>query len=167
MPEVRASRSVRDDDEETIAMRFEKNMTADWSDMDSNSHMRNTAFLEKAANVRLHFYAREGLPVSEFRRLAIGPVILRDEVEYFRELLLLDNFTVTFCLAGLSPDGSRLILRNDILAGNRLSARITSLSGWLDLRLRRLVKPPEEVLARISRLERSEDFRELSNIERP
>lgn len=147
-------------------MLFTTAMTADWSDMDSNAHMRNTAFLEKAANVRLHFYASQGLSVAEFRKIGIGPVMLRDEVDYYKELFLLDGFTVTFCLAGLSQDGSRVLLRNEILSANEPAARVTSLGGWLDLRQRKLVRPPQDVLLKLRILEKSNDFRELPNIDR-
>ena len=40
--------------------------------MDFNSHMRNTAFLDKSADVRMMYFAENGFPASEFSRLRLG-----------------------------------------------------------------------------------------------
>jgi len=69
--------------------RYSKEFIAGWGTMDFNSHMANTAYLNLAADVRMAFFADHGFPPSEFRRLAIGPVIRKDELEYFREVGLL------------------------------------------------------------------------------
>ena len=113
---------------------YAKTLIAGWGDMDFNSHMRNTAFLDKSADVRMMFFAENGFPVQEFSRLKLGPVIMKDEVEYQKEVGLLQEIKVTLALAGLSVDGSRFILRNEILhPDGKLCARVTSTGGWLDL----------------------------------
>lgn len=81
---------------------FEKRLFAGWGDMDFNSHMRNTAYLDKSGDVRMMFFAEHGFPMSEFMRLRIGPVVMKDEVEYFKEVGLLEEMTVSLALAGLS-----------------------------------------------------------------
>jgi acyl-CoA thioester hydrolase len=141
---------------------YSRTLVAGWADMDFNSHMRNTAFLDKSADVRMMFFADHGFPVAEFHRLRIGPVAMKDEVEYFREVGLLQELTVTLALAGLAPDGSRFALRNDILRPDgTLCARVTTAGGWLDLSQRRLVTPPPALLATLQLLERIGDFVEL------
>jgi acyl-CoA thioester hydrolase len=130
--------------------------------MDFNSHMRNTAFLDRAADVRMMFFAENGFPMREFVARRLGPVIRKDEIEYFRELALLQEFSVTLAIAGLAADGSRFVLRNDVLdADGKLCARVTTMGGWLDLGARRLVAPPAGLLAVLGSLPRCEDFREL------
>jgi acyl-CoA thioester hydrolase len=59
-------------------------------------------------------------------------VVRRDEVEYFREVSLLEPITVTLALG-----------------------------GWLDLTTRRLTAPPPDVLTALQRLPHTEDFEEL------
>lgn len=141
---------------------YSRTLIAGWADMDFNSHMRNTAFLDKSADVRMMFFADQGFPVAEFHRLRIGPVAMKDEVEYFREVGLLQELTVTLALAGLAPDGSRFSLRNDILRPDgTLCARVTTAGGWLDLSQRRLVTPPPALLATLQLLERIGEFAEL------
>lgn len=141
---------------------YSKTLYAGWGDMDLNGHMRNTAFLDKAADVRTMFFAEHGFPVGEFRRLRFGPVVMRDEVEYLREAALLDELTVTLELAGMAADGSRFLIRNGILGPDgRLRARVTSTGGWLDLAARRLIAPPQALLAALQSLSRTADFVDL------
>jgi len=138
---------------------YTKTLYAGWADMDFNSHMKNTAYLDKAADVRQMFLAENGFPVEEFFRLRIGPVIMKDEVEYFKEVRLLQQITVTYALAGHAVDGSRFLIRHEVFRpdGER-SARVTSTGGWLNLAERRLVVPPPALLSAMNLLERTADF---------
>jgi acyl-CoA thioester hydrolase len=141
---------------------YEKALYAGWGDMDFNSHMRNTAFLDKSGDVRMMFFAEHGFPMAEFMRLKIGPVILRDELEYFKEIPLLQEIRVTLSLAGLSEDGSRFKYKNDFFRPDgKLCASVTSTGGWLDLSLRKLVVPPEALLRALRTLPREEAFETL------
>jgi acyl-CoA thioester hydrolase len=141
---------------------FSKAFIAGWGDMDSNGHMRNTAFLDRAADVRMMFFAESGFEMKAFAERCLGPVIAKDEIAYFREVGLLQPITVTLQLAGLAADGSRFLMRNDILGPTgKPCARIDSTGGWLDLATRKLVTPPAELLAALATLARSEDFAEL------
>jgi acyl-CoA thioester hydrolase len=113
---------------------FERTLYARWGDMDFNGHMRNTAFLDAAADVRMMFFASNGFPMSEFEKRRIGPVILRDELDYFRELRLLQPVRVTLETSGLSEDGTRFRLVNQFFREDGVRAvRVTSTGGWLDL----------------------------------
>ena len=141
---------------------FEKQLLAGWGDMDFNSHMRNTAFLDKAADVRMMFFSENGFPVDQFLHLKVGPVILRDEVDYFREIGLLDALRVTLAIAGLAEDGSRFLIRNEFWRrDNALAARVTSLGGWLDLAARKLTAPPGALLTAMRSLQQTDDFHVL------
>ncbi|MET3134133.1 acyl-CoA thioester hydrolase [Oxalobacteraceae bacterium GrIS 1.11] len=143
---------------------YEQNMMACWSDMDFNSHMRNTAFLDKASDIRMIFLAEKGFPVSEFQRLQIGPVAMKDEIAYFKEVMLLDPLRVTLEVAGMSVDGSRWILRSDIIRSDgKLAARVSSVGGWLDLTARKLTVPPPALLAAWHSVSRTDDFQELNS----
>jgi acyl-CoA thioester hydrolase len=137
---------------------YEKILTAGWGDMDYNAHMRNTAYLDKAADVRMMYFADRGVPMAELMRLKVGPIVLKDEVEYCRECHLLDELRVSLCLAGLSDDGSRMMLRNAFIREGVLAARVTSTAGWLDLATRKLVCPPPPLLQVVRDLGRSQDF---------
>jgi acyl-CoA thioester hydrolase len=131
--------------------------------MDFNGHLANTAYLDLAADVRFAFFAEHGFPPSEFRRLAIGPVVRKDELEYFREIGLHETVTVTHAAIAMSPDGARFALENEIwsAAGER-AAVVRSTGGWLDLRARKLVAPPKALFEAISRVPRTSSFVELA-----
>jgi acyl-CoA thioester hydrolase len=138
---------------------YTKKLYAGWADMDFNSHMKNTAYLDKAADVRQMFLIEHGFPVEEFLRLRIGPVVMKDEVEYFKEVGLQQEITVTYALAGHAPDGSRFLLRHEIFRSDgKLAARVTSVGGWLNLVERKLVAPPPTLLAAMNSLEKTSDF---------
>jgi acyl-CoA thioester hydrolase len=130
--------------------------------MDFNGHMANTAYLDLAADVRMAFFAEHGFPASEFRRLSLGPVVRRDEVEYFREVGLHDKVTVTYAASAMSADGARFVLENEVwsAAGSR-AAVVRSTGGWLDLRARKLVAPPPALLMVLEQVPRTPDFVEL------
>ena len=131
--------------------------------MDFNGHLANTAYLDLAADVRLAFFGDHGFPPSEFRRLGIGPVIRKDELEYFREIGLYETVTVTFAVLGLSADAARFVVENEVwsAAGER-AATIRSTGGWLDLRARRLVAPPALLRDAMLLVPRAPGFVELA-----
>lgn len=146
---------------------FSRTFHVRWGDMDFNAHMRNTAYLDTAVDVRLMYFAENGFPSSEFERLRLGPVVRRDELEYYREFHLLDPVTITLELAGISPDGSRFRLRNDFLRQDgTLAARLTSTGGWLDLAQRRLVVPPEAITDLLKALPRTQDYEEMAPLQK-
>jgi acyl-CoA thioester hydrolase len=143
---------------------FERTFIAGWGDMDFNSHMRNTAYLDKSADIRMMYFSEHGFPMDEFMRLRIGPVIMKDEVEYFKEVQLLVTLKVTLSQAGQAQDGSRFLLRNDIYRSDgKLAARVTSSGGWLDLSTRKLTVPPDALLQAMQSMPKTDDFQVLAS----
>ncbi|HVE33439.1 MAG TPA: thioesterase family protein [Gemmatimonadaceae bacterium] len=142
--------------------RYAKQFLAGWGMMDFNGHLANTAYLDLAADVRMSFFAEHGFPPAEFRRLAIGPVIRKEELEYFREIGLHESVTVTHAVLGMSADASRFLIENEVwtAAGER-AAVIRSSGGWLDLRARKLVLPPQALVDAMQHVPRAPDFIEL------
>jgi acyl-CoA thioester hydrolase len=144
------------------ARTFSIEVVAGWADMDFNAHMANFAYLNKCVDARMGFFKQHGFPVSEFAKRRIGPVVRRDELEYFREVGLLDPITVTLELAGLALDGSRFRLRNEIRTGDgNVAARVTSEGGWLDLAQRRLIAAPEDLLVALNAMPMAAEFERL------
>jgi acyl-CoA thioester hydrolase len=141
---------------------FSISTVAGWADMDANAHMGNFAYLNKCVDARMGFFKHCGFPMTEFANRKIGPVVRRDEIEYFREIVLMEPITVTLALGGLAPDCSRFRLVNEILNGEgRLSARVKSEGGWLDLVARKLIVPPPELQAALNAMPRTGDFEML------
>jgi len=149
-------------------MTFAREFIAGWADLDANAHMRNTAFLDRCVDLRMMYFEAHGFSPREFARLRIGPVVQRDEVDYFREVGLLERFLIDLSLDGLSADGSRFRLVNAIArADGTPIARVTSAGGWLDLDARRLAAPPRSILEALEALPRTAEFVQLKSSLRP
>jgi acyl-CoA thioester hydrolase len=147
--------------------RYARQFLAGWGAMDFNGHLANTAYLDLAADARMTFFSEHGFAPIEFRRLGIGPVIQKDEIEYFREIHLHETVAVTCAVAGMSVDGSRFVVENEIWsAAGKRAAVVRSAGGWLDHHARQLVAPPEALLAAFRLVPRTADFVELPPISR-
>jgi acyl-CoA thioester hydrolase len=143
----------------TMTTAFMQRFEVGWGDLDFNGHMRNTAYLDYAATTRWAYFRSLGLQMKEFQQLRFGPVVLKDEVEYFRELHLLQTVFVGIALAGLSEDGVRFRLRNEFHGEDgRPVARVTSTGAWMDLEARRLGTPPPALRGVLTGLGRTDDF---------
>ncbi|HMO82263.1 MAG TPA: thioesterase family protein [Pyrinomonadaceae bacterium] len=141
---------------------FEKTFHVGWADVDLNGHLRNTAYIDLAVDVRLFYFEANGFPVSEFNRQRFGPVMMRDEIDYRREVQLLETIRVNLLLDGVSQDVSRFRLRQDIVKSDgSLAAKLVSTGGWLSFDTRKLIVPPPQVAEMWSNLTRTEDFEEL------
>ncbi len=145
-------------------MPFERSFHVSWAHLDANQHMKNTAYLDLCVDARMMYFTEHGFPAREFERLQVGPVVMRDEVDYYRELRLLETVRVTFTLAGISDNGSRFRIRNEFFRSDgAMAARVTSQGGWLDLAARKLVAPPAALFAALNSVERSADFTPLES----
>jgi acyl-CoA thioester hydrolase len=138
---------------------YARTIAARWGDMDFNGHMRNTAYLDAAGDTRMRYFAEHGFTVRDFERLQIGPVILRDTLEYYKELHLLEEVAVLQTAFGVSEDGSHFRIRDEFRRpdGQRV-AKVESAGGWLDLRARKLAAPPPELKALLLSMPRAVDF---------
>ena len=143
---------------------FVKTFNVRWGDMDFNAHMKNTAYLDISGDVRMMYFSENGFPMSEFVRLKVGPVVMRDEIDYCRELRLLEPINVNLTLAGLSHDASRFTLRNEFFRHDgKCAARVTSMGGWMDLGVRKLSTPPDKLAEVLHALVKSGDFQVLDS----
>ncbi|HEX4857394.1 MAG TPA: thioesterase family protein [Usitatibacteraceae bacterium] len=145
-------------------MPFEIRTQVGWAQLDANGHMANTAYLDVAVDCRMGYFQSMGFGPEEMARARLGPVVRKDEVEYFRELHLLQPIRVTLQLDGISEDASRFRLLNEVYGpADHLAARILTLGGWFDLDARRLVAPPQAMANALGALERSAHFAVLAS----
>jgi acyl-CoA thioester hydrolase len=145
--------------------KFELAFRVDWEHLDANLHVANTQYNAFATNARCAFLFSIGYTFSHSAK--IGPVVLQDTISYRRELRLGDSGTVKIQLSGLSLDGARWKVKQDIYkASGELSATIDTLGGWMSLTERKLVKPEGEFVTLFNNLDRSQGFEVLKNIVR-
>lgn len=141
---------------------FRRRFEARWTDLDVNRHLRNTAYSEYATDVRIAFLKERGYPLDEFERQGFGPVILREEARYLREIVPGEAFEVDFQVAGLSPDAARWHVLHEFSRGDGKRAALLRLEGlWLDLATRRPRLPPAALAEAMRSAPRSQGFEEL------
>jgi acyl-CoA thioester hydrolase len=148
--------------------RFEQRFRVGWSDLDGNAHMGNSSYLGYAADTRMHYFTEHGFTLARFASEKFGPVMMRDELVYRRELRLMDEFAVDLELVGISDDGTRFKVRNTFRnASEDVAASVTSEGVWFDLEHRRPRIPPSDLDTLMRALWRAKDFAEIPARTRP
>ncbi len=138
---------------------FFKEFTVGWGDLDANGHMRNTAYLECAATARLCYLARHGFSVQRFSKEGFNAIVLKDEISYTREIHLLEAFSVNFLQDGMNANGSVYHIVNEFFnSRNKLMARVITEGAWFDLRARKIIAPPLELLATMQSLPKTSTY---------
>jgi acyl-CoA thioester hydrolase len=146
---------------------FSQEFTLRWSDADANGHVRHTVYAELAVESRMAFLAAGGWGWRQLAEAGIGPVLLREELEYLREISLGERVRVDLELAAASPDGARWRFRHRLFkAGGEQAARVTVTGGWIDLAARRLAPPPDGLRDHFAAAPRAADFEELRALRR-
>jgi acyl-CoA thioester hydrolase len=118
---------------------FQKSFIAGVADFDFDERFRGAACLDRARDVRLMFFAEHGFAPDVFRKQRLSPLLLKERLDYTRDIGVLEEFKVSLSLAGLAPDGSRYTLRCEFVrADGKVAARVSSTGGWLDANLQKL-----------------------------
>lgn len=143
----------------TPVLRFSRHFVVAWGAVDANDHMRNTAYFDAAADVRLAFLESRGWARNRLSATGLGMIAFEERITYRRELRLRDGFAVTLELAGVSADGARVRLRSLFLdrEENEL-ASLTSDLGWMDRATRRVAPVPGELAEVFLQLACTADF---------
>ena len=144
---------------------FECHFEVRWTDLDGNRHVRNTAFSEYATHTRFRLLAAHGFDQAQLETLRFGPVMMREEIRYRREVLFGDALVVDVRCAGLSADSSQWRVHQDVRRSDgREAAVLTIQGGWIHLDTRKLVVPPAELAAVLQSLPRTRDYEELPSL---
>jgi acyl-CoA thioester hydrolase len=146
---------------------FECHFEVRWADLDGNRHVRNTAFSEYATHTRFRLLAAHGFDQARLEALRFGPVMMREEIRYRREVRFGDAVVVDVRCAGLADDGSQWRVHQDVLRPDGKEAvALTIQGGWIDLDTRKLVAPPQELAAVMGSLPRTRDYETLPSLVR-
>ena len=133
-----------------------------WSDMDPNGHMRHTAYNDYAAQVRVMIFDELSYPMSQMVKNGIGPVLFREEVKFYQEIRLNDKIEVDFLLLRARKNASKYSIQHRIFNSKfELSALVTVDGAWLDLKTRKVVVPPQQLISAVDQMPRSENFQWL------
>jgi acyl-CoA thioester hydrolase len=138
-----------------------------WADLDPNGHVRHSVYYDWGAMVRVAYLDGKGVGLAWMTRNGIGPVLFREEARFLREIRHGDELVMDLRLSAASPDGRKWKMRHQILRGAELAAVLEVEGAWLDLRARKIVAPPEEMVRAFDDLARTEDFAVLASSKAP
>lgn len=134
-----------------------------WSDIDSNLHLRNSAYVDYMSHTRMSYFSEKGISQSRLSALSLGPVVLHEHIHYFKEVLVGGPVTVSLALTGHSQDGVFFSFVHNFYnySGQNL-ARCRMLGAWIDLKTRKLTPPMAEMWTFLEGIPRAENFHELT-----
>ena len=143
-------------------MIYKKEFTTKWADFDPNRHMRHTAYNDYAAEVRVRYFQEHGYSINDFAKLNIGPILFKEETEFYKEINLSENISVTMTLEGASKNLERWRFTHEIYNQKKqLAAKIKVYGAWIDLIKRKLTLPPSNFAAIFNELNKTENFSEI------
>ena len=134
-----------------------------WADLDPNGHVRHSVYADLAAQTRVAFLGAAGFGLREFAALGLGPILLREDVRYLKELLLDDVVTVEALVSGLTGDGARWHLHH-VFTRARDGAVVATVAvegAWFDLRTRRVAAPPPDLAKAMRTASRHPTYAEI------
>jgi len=139
--------------------KFSKIFETRWSDFDANHHMRHTVYNDCAAQLRLDLLIDNGFDMKTLSKLGLGPVLLREETKFIKEVNIGENLTVDVEVIGLSKNGARWNMLHHIYKNDDVLAAIITVEGaWIDMKLRKITSPPEELNNKFVENYKSDNF---------
>ena len=138
---------------------YEKEIEVRWVDCDANRHVRHSAYYDYGAHARIRFFAEKGFGSSEMAKINIGPILFKEECSFIRELKVDDVIRVNLLKGELIKGGERWILHHEIYnSKGQKAAHITIHGAWMDLKARKLITPPENVIQLFDNLPQGEPY---------
>lgn len=140
---------------------YEYETRADMMLMDGNNHMRNSAYLDVATASRYRYLEDTGFGQERLMSEGFGAVVRWERIDYKREIRHCAPVRVELRISGVSPKVSRYRFHNTIFSDHELCAVVVTEAGWLDIKNRKLIVPPDDMRAVILALAQTDDFEEL------
>ena len=136
-----------------------KSIQIRWADLDPNFHLRHSVYYDWGAMVRMEFLEKQGLTTALMKELKFGPVILREECVFKREIHYGDAVTLDTVLVKAKKDYSRWTFRHHIVKNEATLSAILTLEGaWINTELRKLFIPPAKAAEVFSTIPLAADF---------
>lgn len=136
-----------------------KTVEVRWSDLDPNFHLRHSVYYDFGAYCRVCFFIDHDLTPAVLTTNHLGPILLREECVFRRELHFGDKVSINLKLMKSNASFSRWTIQHEIIKNeNTLSALITVDGAWMDTDKRKIIVPPEFVIPAFEKLPRAADF---------
>lgn len=132
-----------------------------WAQIDANRHLRHSAYADYCAQARSNMLNQLGLSLDMFAREQIGPILFREELIYYREILLDEFIRVTVVMNKYNTENSRFSFRHEIFRSDGTKCAVVNVDGaWMDLKKRKLTQLPDAWKAILAKIPKSEDYQE-------
>lgn len=133
-----------------------------WSDLDANRHVANASFVAFMSHVRMSFLLEHGFAPEKFAEMNIGPVVLKEDFHYLKEVLPGETVTIDLRALGISDDYRFAKWEHSLFRQNGEMAVYSTITFcWIDLQTRKLTKTPEELRSVMDLVPRAPEFRPL------
>ena len=129
-----------------------------WADLDPNGHVRHSVYYDWGAMVRITFLDGRGVGLPWMVANGVGPVLFREEARFMKELRFGDRVQMDLQLAAAAEDGRKWRMRHRLFRGDDLAATVEVDGAWLDLRARKIVTPPADMIHAVADLAHTDDF---------
>lgn len=130
-----------------------------WSQVDSNNHLRHSAYADFGAQARLELLSKIGFDADALEKLKIGPILFREELIYMREVRPNDTLRITCEMSHCRRDGSRWSFTQSVFRSDDvLAATINAHGAWIDIEKRKLVPLPIEWMDKFMQIPKTENF---------
>ena len=130
-----------------------------WADLDANWHLANFSYLKYSTDARMSFFDSIGLTKENLLKKALGPVVFYEQIYYYKEILLGDEFYVSVEIDGYSEDKRFGKLIQNFYKGKINMARIEILFALMDLKERKLSKFPDDQFEKIKKYPKTKSFK--------
>ena len=138
---------------------YRRSLEIRWADLDPNFHVLHSKYYDMGAYVRMCFLTEHGVTPKAIHELHVGPILLREECVFRREVHFGDAVSINLTLLKARHDMSRWSIRHQIFKGeDTLAAVITVDGAWIDLQRRKITAPPESFRAGFEEMPKAEEF---------
>lgn len=139
---------------------FIKEFEIRWSDVDANRHLGNFAYINMMSHTRMSLMSQIGFGHDALKNAGIGPILLREEIHYFREILPGTPIRISAALKRLSSDYQFFCFEHRFYTDGGKNAAYGEVTGsWMDLKKRKLAAPPQKLVEALDEIPKAAGYR--------
>lgn len=139
---------------------FSKTISIRWADLDPNFHLRHSVYYDFGAQFRFEIIDQLGLTTKVMQEQGFGPVIIREECVFKKEIRFSETIIITAKIARIKADISRWTFQHEFLnTENQVCAILTIDGAWMDTVKRKLASPtPQIAIEAVNAFPKTNDF---------
>ena len=142
---------------------YVKKIEIRWADLDPNFHVLHSKYYDFGAYCRMSFLTDHGITVPLMQQYNIGPIILREECIFKKEIKFGDEIAINLFLDKISNDHRKWTMLHEIRKNNDVIAALITLDGaWMDTNLRKMTAPPDLFMQGMNAIPRTNGFQVIN-----